>query len=148
MNESSIHERGHATESELDAMRDRRPTRWDALPERRLSTPYTRTHAPRFTVRWRDEQFNEDFEMGYLLGLLDSGGWTFIAYGPVHQESPHAMVFDVAALRANRICWEWMDQQNRSQTTRFTPLTDEFTDEAENFSLTFPQNRRTCPECE
>ncbi|MCL4197675.1 MAG: hypothetical protein KJZ69_09305 [Phycisphaerales bacterium] len=101
-----------------------------------------------FTVRWRDEQFNEDFEMGYLLGLLDSGGWTFIAYGPVHQESPHAMVFDVAALRANRICWEWMDQQNRSQTTRFTPLTDEFTDEAENFSLTFPQNRRTCPECE
>lgn len=27
-----------------------RPTRWDALPERRLSTPYTRTRATRYRL--------------------------------------------------------------------------------------------------
>lgn len=30
-----------------------RPTRWDALPERRLSTPYTRTRA----TRWYLDQY-------------------------------------------------------------------------------------------
>jgi len=96
---------------------------------------------------WRNAQFNNDFEMDTFLAALASEGWTWVAYGPVHMAAPHQVVFDMATLRANHVCDNRM-HQNRSLSTRFTPLTDEFEVEAANFSLTFPQNRRTCPECE
>lgn len=85
--------------------------------------------------------------MDTALDAMAEAGFILACYGPTTMHAPHQIIYDMGALRATRVCDDWMDPSRLTDNKRFTPLTDEFESWAGSFTITFPQNRQSCPSC-
>ncbi len=103
-----------------------------------------------FSADWRDDSqngFNGDFEVDTALMALVNAEFTVACYGPTGMQSPSLMTYDMAALWGNRICNNGGGITFITDTDKFTPLKYLFTDEADSYTITFPESRQGCPDC-